>query len=277
MTIIADSGSTKTTWAVVETGNKVVTEGLNPHFSSDEQIDAACETVRKQLQINNCGARIWFYGAGCGSQKQRERMALLLGKAFESKEITVETDMLAACRATGGKEAAIVGILGTGSNACYYDGAEIAITMPSFGYLLGDRGSANNVGRRLLTRYLNREMSSRVSAMFQSDYPLSNEEWTDAVYHKPNVNRFLAQLATFAVRHAEEEECQREIVRSIREWYTTQVAPLAKQSECKELHIVGGFAKAIEETIRAEFSNYGLNIKSIIADPIDGLLQYHSL
>ena len=51
MILIADSGSTKTTWMEVETGNKVVTEGLNPHFTTDEQFLAACATVRQHFSI----------------------------------------------------------------------------------------------------------------------------------------------------------------------------------------------------------------------------------
>ena len=53
MILIADSGSTKTTWMEVESGNKVVTEGLNPHFTTEEQFLAACATVRQQLTIHN--------------------------------------------------------------------------------------------------------------------------------------------------------------------------------------------------------------------------------
>lgn len=53
MTIIADSGSTKTTWMEVESGNKIVTEGLNPHFTTDEAFFAACQVVRQQFSIFN--------------------------------------------------------------------------------------------------------------------------------------------------------------------------------------------------------------------------------
>ena len=74
MTIIADSGSTKTTWMEVESGNKVVTEGLNPHFTSDEQFLAACQQVRNNFQLTSFDFPLFFYGAGCGNASQRERV-----------------------------------------------------------------------------------------------------------------------------------------------------------------------------------------------------------
>ncbi len=122
MTIIADSGSTKTTWMDVESGNKIVTEGLNPHFTSDDAFLAACTAVRDKVALHSPLSALHFYGAGCGNATQRERVVLLLSKAFGISNIHVETDMLGACRAVCGHEAGLVGILGTGSNACYYDG-----------------------------------------------------------------------------------------------------------------------------------------------------------
>ena len=118
MILIADSGSTKTTWMEVESGNKVVTEGLNPHFTTDEQFLAACATVRQHFSIFNSQFSITFYGAGCGNATQCKRVKMLLQKAFETENVEVETDMLGACRATAGNRPALVGILGTGSNAC---------------------------------------------------------------------------------------------------------------------------------------------------------------
>ena len=118
MILIADSGSTKTTWMEVESGNMVVTEGLNPHFTNEEQFLAACNVVCQQFSILNSQFSITFYGAGCGLSAQREKVATWLSKAFGTSDVHVETDMLAACRATAGDQPALVAILGTGSNAC---------------------------------------------------------------------------------------------------------------------------------------------------------------
>ena len=275
MILIADSGSTKTTWMEVESGNKVVTEGLNPHFTTEEQFHAACATVRQQFTIHNSQFTIHFYGAGCGLAAQRKKVADWLTKAFGTSDVHVETDMLAACRATAGERPALVAILGTGSNACYYDGQQIAYQAPSTGYILGDEGSANHVGRRLLQDYLTGCMPMSISSKFHDAYPMTREVFLDAVYHQPNANRFLASLAKFAVEHINDDYCSSEILFCLEEWYNYQLDSLIKITHCTGLYLVGGFAAHIRPLIEQVAENHGLEIKGVAADPIDGLLQYH--
>ena len=275
MTLIADSGSTKTTWMEVESGNKIVTEGLNPHFTSDESFLAACQTVRNKFSIFNFQFSIYFYGAGCGSEQQRERVASLLFKAFGTSDIHVETDMLGACRAVCGRERGLVGILGTGSNACYYDGDKIALQAVSTGYILGDHGSANHVGRRLLQDYLAGLMPKNLSDRFHESYPQTKEEFLDAVYHQPNANRFLASLAQFAVEHINDGYCSSEILTCLYDWYSYQLEGLQRLSYSDKLYLVGGFAAHIRPLLDIVAREHGLEIQEVLADPIDGLRRYH--
>ena len=275
MILIADSGSTKTTWMEVESGNKIVTEGLNPHFTTDEAFLAACQTVRNKFSICNFQFSIYFYGAGCGSEQQRERVASLLFKAFGTSDIHVETDMLGACRAVCGRERGLVGILGTGSNACYYDGDKIALQAVSTGYILGDHGSANHVGRRLLQDYLAGLMPKNLSGRFHESYPQTKEEFLDAVYHQPNANRFLASLAQFAVEHINDGYCSSEILTCLYDWYSYQLEGLQRLSYSDKLYLVGGFAAHIRPLLDIVAREHGLEIQEVLADPIDGLRRYH--
>lgn len=279
MTIVADCGSTKTSWALVETGEKIVTEGLNPHFTSDEQFLAACNLVRERLACEDNS--IFFYGSGCGSAKQRKRVTEILAKAFGTNEVYVDTDMLGACRATAGDSASIVGILGTGSNACFYDGKKIALQPFSTGYILGDEGSANFVGRYLLKEYLTDNMPELEATLFHKAFPLSKEEMMELLYHQPNPNRWLASLATIT-KNAQEDtyfyEVQEE---SINAWKQEQVMPLCEASGCTDLYIVGGFAESAKRAITACFRSgkilsTDIVLKKIVDDPIDGLIDYHS-
>ena len=275
MILIADSGSTKTTWALVETGNKVVTEGLNPHFSSDEQILAAYAVVCDQFKIQNSEFTIYFYGAGCGDMQQAKRMKALLQEGFNTDNVSVETDMLGACRAVSSNGRALVGILGTGSNACYYDGKDIAYCSPSLGYILGDEGSANHLGRKLVDNYLKGKMSTELSNMFNKTFPYSYAEWMDHIYHQSNANRFLASLARFAVDHSDIDECKNDILYVIDLWHREQLSRLITQSHCSKIHVVGSFGKAIETLLRQSLTTYGMEVGTVVADPIDGLIQFH--
>ena len=275
MMIIADSGSTKTTWMEAESGNKVVTGGLNPHFTTDEQFLAACSTVRNAFHLSSFTFHLFFYGAGCGSEQQRERVAALLFEAFGTSDMHVETDMLGACRAVCGRDNGLVGILGTGSNACYYDGDRIALQAVSTGYVLGDHGSANHVGRRLLQDYLTGLMPRNLMGRFHEAYPQSKEEFLEAVYHQPNANRFLASLARFAVEHIGDDYCSSEILISLYEWYSYQLEGLQKLSFCDRLYLVGGFAARISPLLDIVAKEKGLEIVKVAADPIEGLREYH--
>lgn len=284
MTIIADSGSTKTTWMDVESGNKVVTEGLNPHFTSENQFYAACQEVRQHFPLTHSPFAVFFYGAGCGLPAQRKKAALWLAKALGTSDIHVETDMLGACRATAGDKQALVAILGTGSNACLYDGRIIRHQPASTGYILGDKGSANHLGRLLLDDYLMHRMPTRLRRMFHDTYPMSDAEMMDAVYHQPNPNRFLASLVPFGVQHKEEEYCNDMIVETIAQWYFSVIVHMKRpatklfHTEEMDVHIVGGFAKAIEPQLRELFEDphpFTLHLGNVVADPIDGLREFH--
>ena len=275
MILVADSGSTKTTWAVVETGNKTVTEGLNPLFVTDEQVHTVCQTVRKQFFACGFPSRIYFYGAGCGNILQQSRMQKLLEKEFSATQVTVETDMLGACRAVSDNKATLVGILGTGSNVCYYDGEKIAAKSVSLGYILGDEGSANYMGRMLLTDYLTGKMPEDIATLFHEAYPYSYEEWIDRIYNKPNANRFLASLARFATDHIDLMERENNIWYVVDQWHSAQLGDLIMQTHCCHIDIVGGFAKAIESGLRKTLTDYGIEVGTVVADPIDGLIDFH--
>jgi N-acetylglucosamine kinase-like BadF-type ATPase len=276
MILIADSGSTKTTWALTGTENKVVTEGLNPHFIGDDAFLAACAVVRQQLSIPNSQFPIYFYGAGCGSEMQRERVASLLCKAFGTSHVHVESDMLGACRAACGHKAGLVGILGTGSNACYYDGEKIKKQSVSTGYILGDHGSANHVGRRLLQDYLTGHLTVELTTKFHDVFPQTKDEFLDAVYHQPHANRFLASLAKFVLDHIDDVYCSSLVEWCLIDWSNYQLEDLWEQTLCNDLYLVGGFAAHIKRSILDSLAqNHDLVIRNIIADPIDGLLAYH--
>ncbi|MBR3828087.1 MAG: hypothetical protein IKJ40_02140 [Bacteroidales bacterium] len=275
MIFVADSGSTKTTWAVVETGTKIVTEGLNPLFVTDEQVHTVCQTVRKQFFACGFPSRIYFYGAGCSNILQQSRMQKLLEKEFSATQVTVETDMLGACRAVSDNKATLVGILGTGSNVCYYDGEKIAAKSVSLGYILGDEGSANYMGRMLLTDYLTGKMPEDIATLFHEAYPYSYEEWIDRIYNKPNANRFLASLARFATDHIDLMERENNIWYVVDQWHSARLGDLIMQTHCCHIDIVGGFAKAIESGLRKTLTSYAIEVGTIVADPIDGLIGFH--
>ena len=155
MKLIADSGSTKTSWCLLkQNGGKVFfnTEGYNPYFLSSEYI---VNSLKKQLPGESTFGfveEIYFYGAGCFPDK-KQVLVTAFTELFPSASCYIELDLLAAARALLGQRAGFAAILGTGANTCLYDGHAITDNIDSLGYILGDEGSGCAIGKKLLGDY----------------------------------------------------------------------------------------------------------------------------
>ena len=149
--LIIESGGTKSSWNLV--GQKeYMFDGINPNIHSEEHIHNILIKAKEKLQDKNIES-IEFYGAGCSTTETCFKIETLLKNYFDCK-ISVNHDLLAACRAGLQNESGLVGILGTGSNACYYDGSTILDEKISLGYILGDEGGGADLGKRLVKLYV---------------------------------------------------------------------------------------------------------------------------
>ena len=151
--LIADSGSTKTDWCVVQNGQQQAryeTKGMNPFFQTQNQMeDEIRQNLLPQLP-NEQPTAVYFYGAGCTPEKS-PLVKESLERCFpDATTIEVNSDLLAAARALCGHQPGIACILGTGSNSCFYDGKGISFNVPALGFILGDEGSGANLGKRLV-------------------------------------------------------------------------------------------------------------------------------
>ena len=281
MILVADSGSTKTAWGLTTIPAQFHSEGLNPHFASDADIEAACNAVKKWLQGTGVAVgditALCFYGAGCGDVAMRSHMESLLHRFMDIDNIVVETDLLGACRALCGDSAGIVGIIGTGSNACYYDGCSPVYCPVSTGYVLGDHGSGNHIGRRLLHDYLSGRMPKDISCLFHEMYGYSNTEFMARVYHQPNASRFLASLAPFAVQMEGTPYGSSVIDECLDDWYRFQLQLVAEKTSCRALSVVGGLAVSVENHLMRLAQKHGLELTRVLGSPLDELLKYHRI
>ena len=275
MILIADSGSSKTHWACTGGGQtgEAITAGLHPRLTDNNTFAQVLHETRKALNLNEEPSKIYFYGAGCGTNEMKQRVQELLAEAFPHTSIQVEGDLLGACRATCGDQPGLVGILGTGSNLCQYDGQCIVRQRFSTGYILGDEGSGNHIGRRLLKDYLEENMPGHIHTMFHDTYGHSNEEFLDRLYHQSYPNRFLASLAPFAAQHRDEpyihallDECFDAFFAQLRLFNDNNTLPL---------HLSGGLTVSFAHEIRTTAKRQGYEVSTMTQSPITGLLQYH--
>ena len=273
MIIIADSGSTKTHWCRVGDGTmqEFTTQGLNPRLTDEDTLLTVFRQTREQLGSPDA---VFFYGAGCGIVEMQQKMESLLSAIFPQSDCHCEGDLLAACRATCGCRPGMVGILGTGSNLCYYDGSVIARQRTSTGYILGDEGSGNHIGRRLLKDYLEERMPTHLRAMFHDSYGMTHSQLLDRLYSQPYPNRFLASLAPFAAQH----QADPYISTVLHDCFSSFFDQLDYFRDYRDLslNLVGGIVRTFLPAIQQAAESRGVTLGVLQPDPMQGLVQYHS-
>ncbi|MGL5318340.1 MAG: ATPase, partial [Bacteroidales bacterium] len=169
MILIADSGSTKTSWALVDQGGMVFeysTLGINPFFQTSEEIH---EDINKNLypKIKQITVdEIFFYGAGCALPEKKEIVASVLREFYPNAVVYVESDLLGAARSLCKNTPGIACILGTGSNSCFYNGESIVKNVSPLGYILGDEGSGAVLGKLFVADCLKNQMPARIVDRF---------------------------------------------------------------------------------------------------------------
>ncbi|MDL2243434.1 ATPase [Bacteroidales bacterium OttesenSCG-928-J19] len=274
MILIADSGSTKTSWALL--GEQVpysvqITSGINPFHLDQAHIIAL---IKKEYPINDRVIRkICFYGAGCIPEKKYIVSEALNG-CFGTEEIEIESDLLAAARALGQDEPGIISILGTGSNSCYYDGKKIVENVSPLGYILGDEGSGAVLGKRLVADLLKKQLPDALTEAFFAEYSLTPTQIMEAVYRQALPNRFLARFTPFlkkyihepAIRELVEDSLDSFVKRNLRQYAQVRELPL---------HFTGSIAWHFRENLSRVLEQHHLSLGKITQQPIEGLYEYH--
>lgn len=268
--LIADSGSTKTSWVLVKDGERQYFEtlGINPVRDSGEAIEQVVDSLPP---LNYELSTINFFGAGCiepYSQAVRE----VLEHRFPKAEVHVESDLLGAAHALCGHAEGIACILGTGSNSCLYDGEKIAENVSPLGWILGDEGSGAVLGRLLVGNVLKRQFSPALCSAFEQETGLTRAEIINKVYREQTPNRFLAALVPFLGRHRDNEEVHGFLVGEFRRFIVRNVASYGRND--LQVSFVGGVANAFSDELTEALRLEGLSLGRILKRPIDGIADY---
>ncbi len=280
MILIADSGSTKIDWRLIDDDTKIhqcCTQGFNPYNNSSEILSSIIkyELLHHFSQLNSQSkVYLYFYGAGCGATSNKDIVKTALHKEFPLATIEVNTDLLAAARATSGTNVGLVAILGTGANTCYYNGKGIIENIASLGYLLGDEGSGAHLGKTFIQSYLNKEMPEDLAIRFYERFKIGKYEILDAVYKQPNPNRFLASFSKFIYQNLKEQFVVDLVVDCFNQFFDKYICKYQKHNLVK-LSCVGSVAFYYSNILRAVAANKGVSIDTIIEAPIAGLTLYH--
>lgn len=279
MILIADSGSTKTDWRIIDRSivvSATQTLGFNPYYQDSDSIAA-------ELQANllpHCKGKItqvFYYGTGITNAEKAEVLRTAILKAFgEIAHIDVQSDVLGAARAACGHQAGIGCILGTGSNSCYFDGEKIAFQVPPLGFWLGDEGSGGHLGKSLLLAYLHKEMPANIRLLFEEKYGAMDRLMVlDNAYHKPFPNRYFASYARFIHDNIHDTFCYALATQSFSLFFEKYILKYPMCFDVK-LNFVGSIGFYYKQILAEVAENKKLSIGNILASPIDGLVKYHT-
>lgn len=277
--LIADSGSTKTDWVLLDKNNIIIqfqTIGFNPYFQSSEDIFLEIKTklipvLQDQLKSIK---EIYFYGAGCSTADKVQVVKQGLYLAFGNISSEVNHDLLAAARALCGREKGIICILGTGSNSGLYDGKEVIENVPSVGYLFGDHGSGANIGKTFIQHYFDEKLPFHLKTAFENA-GYHREIILENVYKKPMPSKYLASISSFLSNYNNDSYIKELIKNCFLDFFDSQVS---KYTDAKKLPVnsVGSVGFYYKDLLVEAANEKGFTIGNVIKSPIEGLILYHS-
>lgn len=277
MKLIADSGSTKTEWGRVgDSGcQSLFTQGINP-FHQDGETIRQILTDELLPQLNEPVTEIYFYGAGC-TKEASPKLKTILEDVFHCPA-EVNSDMLGAARALLQKNAGIACILGTGANSCYYDGREIVKNVSPLGYILGDEGSGAYIGKCLVGDILKEQFSPSTCQLFFDETSLTAADIINKVYRQPMPNRFLGQVSQFCQHHLDIPEVKEFVMDCFRQFFIRNIDNYIKNipDASHTCSFVGSVAWAYEDVIRQVASSFDCEVSTIMRNPLQGMVQFHT-
>jgi len=278
MKLIADGGSTKTNWCLVnDEGKKVYfnTEGYNPYFVSTEYIiqslhnNLPSDLHKEQLTEVN------YYGAGCSTAEKRKVVEDAMTQVFVNAKINIGHDLLAAARALLGHKEGFAAILGTGTNTCIYDGKDVVNNIDSGAYILGDEGSGCYIGKKVLVDYLRGYMPEAVRKNFWDTYHLTPDDVNEQVYSQPLANRFCAGFSKFVYDNNVHLEYTRNLVKTSFEDFFRNLVTHYPNYKNYSFNCIGSVGYNFRNVLEEVVTENGMKMGNIIRSPIDNLVKFH--
>ena len=277
MILIADSGSTKCSWALCNEKGEIInryhTAGFNPKFNTYDSIlkemnESSLSAIKEMV------TEVYFYGAGCSTEKKNKVIFDPLNSFFNIDKIYIRHDLEAALKATYKGVPIISCILGTGSNSCIFNGTTIFENAPSLGYILGDEGSGNFFGKKLVNLYVNNILSESIVEKFENWTNEKKEDIIENIYSLQRPNLYLATFFRFMYENKEEEIFDNIFKNGIQYFFDLHIKCFENYKDYP-LTFVGSVAYYLSDYINEVAQKEGMKIQEIISSPIENLVKEH--
>jgi N-acetylglucosamine kinase-like BadF-type ATPase len=275
--LIADSGATKCQWTLVQNGKRqtIKTTGISPYFLSLQDIVQLIEkSFQKKVDLSKVDA-VYFYGTGLSNPDNVIILKKALKSVFKNAALDIQTDLMAIARAACQNKKGVVCILGTGSNAGFYNGKKITKNSPGLGYVLGDEGSGAYLGKKVLQYFLYKTFDEELMNMFEKKYHLDRAAILNKVYKEPTPNSYIASFTDFLVENRGHYMIENIIEDGLNDFFFTHLNKL-NESWLHPIHFVGSVAYGFKDVLKQLAEGYEIELGKIVKSPMDGLIEYHS-
>lgn len=276
--LIADAGSTKVEWAVINSDKKIcarfVTEGINALLSDYESVLSNFKIMSAHIPDDIRIEEVDYYGAGCATSHICGKVKSAMLSLFPDAEVFVSSDLLGAARSLFNDKKGVACVIGTGSNSCLYDGENIVSQIPSLGYILGDEGSGAALGKRLIGDAFKLQLPENICQQFLDKYSLSLPDILQHIYREPAPNRFLASFVPFIKENLWNPYIYSLVLDELTEFFKRNVAMYPGAHSLK-VNFTGSIAFHFEKILKEAAASQGYNVSKVTESPMDGLIDYH--
>ena len=215
---------------------------------------------------------------------------MIFSTVFKIKDIGVYPDTMAACHALFGNNPGTACILGTGSNACHYDGKEITQSIVSLGFMIGDEGSGCHIGKRIVHDYFLGLMPDDLRAKFDEKYHLDRDAFLKRVYQGEQPSRYLAEFTKFAAENIDNQYIIDAVGDCFEAFINTSFRPersevekstafersrFLNKLEMTPIGFVGSVAFIFQDILLQHLENHNIKCSKILKNPMDGLIEYY--
>ncbi|WP_062434460.1 hypothetical protein [Prevotella sp. DNF00663] len=275
MKLIAESGSSHTSWVLIENGKIIEqqrSDGLNPYFQNRREISRSIRLGLPEEFFHKKIQHIYFYGAGCDTETRKNTVKASLISQFRTP-VTVESNLVAAARGLCQDKPGIACILDTGSNSCLYDGKQIVSSVKTCGFILGDEGSGSAIGKSFLSDVLKNLAPEELAHTFYKQNYTNADEVMNAVYNEPRPNYYLAKTAFFLTPHTGNPYVHDLIVNNFRSFFKRNIAQLPYKDY--PISFIGNVAHTYSDLLLEVCDEFSITPAAIVESSLEGLITYH--
>ncbi len=280
MIAIIYSGSRYANWKLAYKGEVVAdfkTMGINPFFNDEKFITSLLNKNIKLIHFAEKIKKIYFFGAGATSKDRNKIIENAFAKFFKFSRVFVQHDLLAAAKASCNDKEGIACIIGSGSNAAFFNGKKIIENNFGLGYILADEASSNWLGKNLIKAVLNKKMPLNLQQLFNTKYDLDPKQILDKVYKTTHPNIFLSSFSHFFIENRDDLFIKNMITEGFNLFIDTYLKPLLNtHGQQQPVYFVGTVAANFQDYLRAAAKQNNINIVTVIKEPIYNLLNYYA-